>query len=313
MTEPAPETAPEALSRIGNILADAERQVTEIVADAERQSAATHAVSRRMLEARAAELAEIAAGIAASAAAAQNYLNRLHALPPLDLPAVGAVGPDRPAPAVAPEPPTAAAVAPEPPTAAADGVGAATPESTQPDAPTPSSAAPARSLVPVADPPAAGPTEPDASTDDAEGGGSAPSAEAATPDGGDPAEHPTDESDPAQSRATFRPIGAAPTLVPDADGDEAPASANTDAHADLPIVAGSDTATGYGADPPEKVDSARLVALSMAANGRSREEVEAHVRDELGITDHAALIDYVFGISAPSSIVPSWPPRRRRR
>lgn len=67
------------------------------------------------------------------------------------------------------------------------------------------------------------------------------------------------------------------------------------------------------ADSPDKVDSARLVALSMAAEGRSREAVEAVVRDQLGIRDHEALLDYVFGISTPSSIVPSWPPRRRRR
>jgi hypothetical protein len=79
---------------------------------------------------------------------------------------------------------------------------------------------------------------------------------------------------------------------------------------DLPIVGGS----GHAAVPPaDRLDSARLVALSMAASGRSRSEVEAHLRDELGIADHRPLIDYVFGISTPASVVPSWPPRRRRR
>jgi hypothetical protein len=67
------------------------------------------------------------------------------------------------------------------------------------------------------------------------------------------------------------------------------------------------------ADTPEQLDSARLVALSMAAQGRPREDVEAVLRDELGIVEHESLIDYVFGISTPSSVVPSWPPRRRRR
>lgn len=66
-------------------------------------------------------------------------------------------------------------------------------------------------------------------------------------------------------------------------------------------------------DSPDKIDSARLVALSMAAEGRPRDDVEAYIRDELQIVDHASLIDYVFGISTPSSVVPSWPPRRRRR
>jgi hypothetical protein len=66
-------------------------------------------------------------------------------------------------------------------------------------------------------------------------------------------------------------------------------------------------------DSPDKIDSARLVALSMAAEGRPRDDVEAYIRDELRIKDHASLIDYVFGISTPSSVVPSWPPRRRRR
>ncbi|WP_026911170.1 hypothetical protein [Patulibacter minatonensis] len=109
----------------------------------------------------------------------------------------------------------------------------------------------------------------------------------------------------APAAAPVPPVAAEPETptgprpVPDA----------VDADEPLPIVAGSETAK----DSPEQLDSARLVALSMAAEGRSREEVEAHVRDTLGIIEHAALIDYVFGGSTPSSVVPSWPPRRRRR
>ena len=80
---------------------------------------------------------------------------------------------------------------------------------------------------------------------------------------------------------------------------------------DLPIIGGSDHVPT--APPADPLDSARLVALSMAASGRSRGEVEAHLRHEMGITDHGPLIDYVFGTSTPASVVPSWPPRRRRR
>lgn len=88
----------------------------------------------------------------------------------------------------------------------------------------------------------------------------------------------------------------------------APVPAHDD---DLPIIGGSDHVPPPV--PTDQLDSARLVALSMAASGRSRGEVEAHLRHELGITDHGPLIDYVFGISTPASVVPSWPPRRRRR
>jgi hypothetical protein len=63
----------------------------------------------------------------------------------------------------------------------------------------------------------------------------------------------------------------------------------------------------------EVLDRARLTALDMAARGRSREEVEAHVRDGLGVEDPVTIIDYVFGASTPSSVVPGWPPRRRMR
>jgi len=99
-----------------------------------------------------------------------------------------------------------------------------------------------------------------------------------------------------------------------AGSDDAVAAGDTSA--DDVAEADADDPTpeaGVETDPPEKLDSARLAALSMAAEGRSREEVEAVLRDDLKIIDHASLIDYVFGISTPSSIVPSWPPRRRRR
>lgn len=100
------------------------------------------------------------------------------------------------------------------------------------------------------------------------------------------------------------PSGSAATAVTAAAG---PVPAHDH---DLPIIGGGGHAP---AAPADQLDSARLVALSMAASGRSRGEVEAHLRNELGISDYGPLIDYVFGISTPASVVPSWPPRRRRR
>ncbi len=131
--------------------------------------------------------------------------------------------------------------------------------------------------------------------------------------------------EPHRSAVAERPAPAAargPHVVPELDPDarladapdpepEPTASVQPSDH-DLPIIGSSD----HGDVPPasvEQLDSARLVALSMAASGRSREDVEEHLRNELGISDYGPLIDYVFGISTPSSVVPSWPPRRRRR
>lgn len=111
--------------------------------------------------------------------------------------------------------------------------------------------------------------------------------------------------------------GLVPLTTDDGDGEPAASAVAAPVAADdrdLPIIGGSDHAPppppSATADP---LDSARLVALSMAASGRSRGEVEAHLVHELGITDHGPLMDYVFGTSTPASVVPSWPPRRRRR
>jgi hypothetical protein len=112
---------------------------------------------------------------------------------------------------------------------------------------------------------------------------------------------------PAAAPAWPEPIAAPPTHAPPEPAPTVPPHDH-----DLPLIDSSDT---YDAGSPsaEQLDSARLVALSMAAGGRSRAEVEAHLRNELGISDYGPLIDYVFGISTPASVVPSWPPRRRRR
>jgi hypothetical protein len=134
---------------------------------------------------------------------------------------------------------------------------------------------------------------------------------ASDPPEDEPPEPPVAEHRPATAAVGSPPRGPHP--VPEHQPDPEPASAAVRASDhDLPIIGGGD----HGDVPPasaEQIDSARLIALSMAAGGRSRAEVEEHLRSELGISDYGPLIDYVFGISTPSSVVPSWPPRRRRR
>lgn len=295
-TDPAPDpTAPEAASRIGSILASAERQVTEILAEADRQAAEVHAENARRLQARSAELEEIAAGLVAAAAAAQEQLDRLRGLEPVDLPTAGG--------------------------GTHGGAGAAAVPAPAPDAPaTQPVAASASSGDAPAHDASRGHGEPRNGEGSADGGGilHRPAewvgfGDPAGRPGSAPGSHDDGDAVDATQAGTADDAWGADAPSPAADG---PAPSSPDSPpaelADMPIIAESDGAP-YPQDPPEKIDSARLVALSMAANGRSREEVEAHVRDELGIVDHAALIDYVFGISAPSSIVPSWPPRRRRR
>lgn len=120
-----------------------------------------------------------------------------------------------------------------------------------------------------------------------------------------PRDDPPPEDDPAPGPDPRPAAGPLPTTVPVRTG--VPAHDH-----DLPLIDSSDT-HGPAARRSELLEGARLVALSMAASGRSRGEVEAHLRDVLGITDYGPLIDYVFGISTPASVVPSWPPRRRRR
>jgi hypothetical protein len=54
------------------------------------------------------------------------------------------------------------------------------------------------------------------------------------------------------------------------------------------------------ADPPPstEVQGARLIALKMAMDGASRDEVAAHLAEELGIADSDALLDEVFARAA---------------
>jgi hypothetical protein len=53
------------------------------------------------------------------------------------------------------------------------------------------------------------------------------------------------------------------------------------------------------ADTP--LDDARLVALQMAVAGRSRDEVEAHLRAAFDVTDPQRILDHVFAEGSPPS------------
>jgi ketosteroid isomerase-like protein len=72
-------------------------------------------------------------------------------------------------------------------------------------------------------------------------------------------------------------------------------------------AAGVDTADEAVAslppDPGEEkgVASARLVAVDMAQDGSTREEVDAYMREELGVDDTEAILDEVFDTADPSA------------
>jgi hypothetical protein len=52
--------------------------------------------------------------------------------------------------------------------------------------------------------------------------------------------------------------------------------------------------------------AARLVAIEMAVGGSSRAEVEAHLRDALGISEPAPLLDDVFGVASTAGSRLAW-------
>jgi ketosteroid isomerase-like protein len=52
-------------------------------------------------------------------------------------------------------------------------------------------------------------------------------------------------------------------------------------------------------EPVEAVASARLVAVDMAQDGASRDEVEAYLREELGVEETSAILDEAFSADAP--------------
>lgn len=118
-----------------------------------------------------------------------------------------------------------------------------------------------------------------------------------------------DPRDGGEPQATDPPAAAEPEAPQAPTPVAAPAAESGEPAAEDPIAAVADDVAG-SADAA-RLDAARLVALSMAASGRTRDEVEAHLREHLEIGDPSTVIDYVFGISTPSSIVPGWPPNGR--
>lgn len=75
-------------------------------------------------------------------------------------------------------------------------------------------------------------------------------------------------------------------------------------------AAGSDAdeADDDGGEVPEGSSSARLVAVDMAQDGATREEVETYLRDELGIEEPAPILDEVFPAQAePATAQPEAP------
>lgn len=73
-----------------------------------------------------------------------------------------------------------------------------------------------------------------------------------------------------------------------------------------------DRGTGLPGDAAESVESAaaleaaRLVAIEMAVAGRTRAEVDAHLRDSFRIDDTADLLDDVFGGGSGEATRSSW-------
>jgi ketosteroid isomerase-like protein len=66
---------------------------------------------------------------------------------------------------------------------------------------------------------------------------------------------------------------------------------------DAPAEAGSDA-------PSASAASARLAAVDMAQDGASRDEVEAYLRDELGVDEPDPILDEVFGAAdAPEAVL----------
>jgi ketosteroid isomerase-like protein len=76
-------------------------------------------------------------------------------------------------------------------------------------------------------------------------------------------------------------------------------------------AAGSDAPEGDDGDddaPAEGAASARLVAVDMASDGATRDEVETYLRDELGVDEPAPILDEVFpGSAARESETPDPP------
>jgi vacuolar-type H+-ATPase subunit H len=55
-----------------------------------------------------------------------------------------------------------------------------------------------------------------------------------------------------------------------------------------------------------RADGAHIVAIQMAAAGRTRADTESHIRDSLGIADPGPVLDEVFGPGTPGEATVPW-------
>jgi hypothetical protein len=65
-------------------------------------------------------------------------------------------------------------------------------------------------------------------------------------------------------------------------------------------------ATERRAPRPPNANAATMVAIQMAASGATRAQVEVHIRDELGISEPASILDEVFGLGSDPDATVSW-------
>jgi hypothetical protein len=104
---------------------------------------------------------------------------------------------------------------------------------------------------------------------------------------------------------TVAPAAPAPAPSPplaDMAGGEAPAPEPTWTRT-APDGEGAPPAEGADAEVPSV---ARLVAIEMAVGGSSRAEIDAHLREQLGVADPTALLDDVFGVASDAASRLSW-------
>ncbi|HYU60703.1 MAG TPA: hypothetical protein VEK39_08080 [Solirubrobacterales bacterium] len=63
---------------------------------------------------------------------------------------------------------------------------------------------------------------------------------------------------------------------------------------------------GLGSQPWQSLNGAQVIAIQMAAAGSTRGEVEAQVRDSLGVPDPGEILDEVFGRGSPDDARVPW-------
>jgi vacuolar-type H+-ATPase subunit E/Vma4 len=74
-----------------------------------------------------------------------------------------------------------------------------------------------------------------------------------------------------------------------------------------PVAGDQDTLAAQTHEEQDpRADGAHIVAIQMAAAGRTRGQVESHIRDSLGVADPAPVLDEVFGPGTPSEATVPW-------